>query len=583
MPYSDLLTDAVIYAPLNNSMALTTTGTATQFNWTGTHIFVNDAPAATGNTHSLRFNNYTSDPGFYKFNNLPAATNAITVTGWVKFVTDPNIALGTNLGSALTVLSQAQQFSSTSYLRVSNSGATYSNTLTSSLAVDRRLNVVWHYGGTNQTSGNFYSNSKIELNKWHHIAFVLRNPGQISAVDYWELAVYIDGVCSNYQFGTSPLERLTFNSNFTSFPLFSTAIETVANTKLGSNFAFWHRALTIDEIRAQAWYGHDNEDYNTVVLADNPTYYATLDNPNKATNHTVYGATDWGSLSDDVTGIYVNELGPNNSKAWRLSSTADTNQNRTVNIDPDMLQGISNLYKSGEFSIEFWFKNSIRPPNTRHLFGIVANTGINNSVGAFFFELDNTGRIGYRGSYKSGATTYISGSLLATQIDTPTTGQEILTLHPGQHVNGFTDNNWHHVIYTHSNTQALGTVTAGATTYTGLLYIDGCKVGERNWTTTFGWVDGTGVSDGLHIGPSTTALTNGDGYLSNIAFYPYRMSEDKIRNHFKVGKDYVSEYGVVKYYNGTSWVNATATKTWNGTAWIDWSKKYYDGTQWVTI
>lgn len=578
MPYSDLLTDAVIYAPLNNSMALTTSATVSQHNWTGNHVFVNDAPAVTGNTHSLRWNNYAAEAGYYKFQNLSSGHNAITITGWVKFVTDPNIALGTNLGSAMNIFSFEQQFSSTSYFRVSTSGALYSNNNSGSLSTDRRLGSVWQYGGTNQTTGTIYSNSKIPLNQWVHIALVQRNPGQISGIDYNETALYINGACSNYQFATNQLQRLNFN--FMSFPIFSVATESTVNSKLGSNFAFWHRALTIDEIRAQAWYGHDNEDYNTVVLADNPTYYATLNNPDKNTDHTVYGATDWGSLSDDVNGIFVNELGPNNSKAWRLSSTATAAQNRTVNSDSEMLQGISNLYKSGEFSIEFWVKQVSRPSSTRALVGIDANSGINNSVGAFQFELDNSGRIQYRGSYKSGTTTYLSGSILGTSIDTPSgTGQEILTQHPGQHVNSWADNKWHHVIYTQSNTDG----GAGAGTFHGTLFVDGCKVGERTWTNTYGWVDGTGVSNGFNVGTTSATLTLGDAYLSNLAFYPYRLPETKIWNHYKVGLDYVSEQGAVRYYDGSTWQLATAAKTWNGTAWVDWVKKYWNGSSWVDL
>jgi hypothetical protein len=577
MPYSDLLTDAVIYAPLNNSMAVTTTATVSQFQWNNTHVFVNDAPTATGNTHSLKWNNYITDAGYYKFSNLPAATNAITITGWVKFVTDPNITFGTSLGGTWNIFSMEQQFSSTSYFRVHTSAQPYSATMSGTSATDRRLASIWQYGGTNQTTGTIYSNSKIPLNQWVHIALVQKNPGQISGVDYNETALYINGACVNYQFSTSQLERL--HLQWMSFPVLAFGAETTL-TKLGSNFAFWHRALTIDEIRAQAWYNHNNEDYNTVVLADNPTYYAVLDNANKTTNHTVYGATDWGSLNDDVNGIYVNELGPNNSKAWRLSTTSTQAQNRTVNTDPEMLQGISNLYKSGEFSVEFWVKQVSRPSATRALLGIDANTGINNSVGAFLFEMDNSGRVQYRGSYKSGTTTYLSGSILGSSIDTPSgTGQEILTQHPGQNVNSFADNKWHHVIYTQSNTDN----GAGTGTYYGSLYVDGCKVGERTWTNTYGWVDGTGVSTGFYVGTTSTVLTLGDGYLSNLAFYPYRLSETKVWNHYKVGLDYVSEQGAVKYYDGSTWQLATAAKTWNGTAWVNWVKKYWNGSSWVNL
>lgn len=40
---------------------------------------------------------------------------------------------------------------------------------------------------------------------------------------------------------------------------------------------------------------------------------------------------------------------------------------------------------------------------------------------------------------------------------------------------------------------------------------------------------------------------------------------------------------IVKYYNGTSWVDSSAQKIYNGTSWVNWNAKRFNGTDWVVV
>jgi hypothetical protein len=68
--------------------------------------------------------------------------------------------------------------------------------------------------------------------------------------------------------------------------------------------------------------------------------------------------------------------------------------------------------------------------------------------------------------------------------------------------------------------------------------------------------------------------------FDNFAIYQKVLSQTEIDNHYFA---LLKAEKAVKYFNGTTWVNAQAQKVWNGTTWVDWSAQYYDGTQWVTF
>lgn len=570
--------------PLNNSYAITRNlGTLVDSTagGTGTPVFVADAPYGIESTHSLKLNGYSSPLPRYGYNNFPVQTQTSgtsgvgrTATFWFKMVPTTSMVSGTSsVGASYIELwnNTSNQNSGTDFARI-NYG-TYNST--GAGGADRFLQ--WNnsevtvstsiMGGT-----SIFTNRKVEFNQWYHIAFVIKDYSPSTL----EKAIYVNGQCWHYSITSNKQTAGSYfaNSAYNTRLDYMFTTETTATTvdKYLAHYAKWNRALTKEEIRAQAWYGHTNENYNTLILSDNPTYFAQLDNPDKATNNSVYGATSWGSLVDDTANFSVNQQGPANLKSWLMNVTTGVNYTRTTNTS--MMSGLNSLITSGEFSVEFWYK-STKPSGNRDL--ITFNSG-NSLNGYLNFRLDNQGRTQMNGSYKSSATSAVSGSMLGTGISTITT-ETTLNMHPGTGANNFADNEWHHFVYTFSKSDSW-TLTGS---YTGLLYTDGCKVDTRTWTNTYGWLDGTSPIDWVQLGTTSTTLTNANSNIAAIAIYPRRLTEIEIGEHFIAGKDYISEYGAVKYYDGTAWKTASAAKVWNGSAWINWVDKYYDGTQWVNL
>ena len=594
MAYSDLLSDARLVFTFDNTNTYTVTGTTPTVDaqGSGSPTFVADAPAGIGATHSVKLNGYGATPISYRFRDLDSGTPdsgggiGKTFTAWVKVIQEGTWVSGTTTLGANTRLWYTQNNSGTSqqdYLQLQGGtyraepgggGDRYITWVSSEVAV-----------ATSSLSGaSGTSDIKVPLNEWFHLAYTTR---ELEAYDLVEKAVYINGVVADYSFTTG---RAAQNQNFGDygglaaglyFYPFTSITSSDANiTKLLSNAAFFQYPLTKEQIRAQAWYNHQNEDYQSLVLAKNPTYYATFDNADKATNHTVLGtATSWGSLSDDVSGIYVNEQGPAGKKAWRSTITATSGQNYTSNTDPELIAQAAQLIRSGEFSIESWVKISDLPTAQRSIFTLDGT----NQNGYFDLRADTSGRISLSAGYRSGATTYPNGSMSGTNVGTPTSttaGAQFLTLHPGgTNLKNFGDNEWHHVVYTMSITDGYNG-TAGQ--YVGALFVDGNRTETRAWTNTSGWIDGTGPLSSFRIGATTTVSTARDASIAELALYPRRLTEAEIRQNFIAGKDYVGEYGVVKYYDGSSWIT-TVPKVWNGTAWVDWVKKYWNGTSWVDL
>lgn len=598
MAYSDLLSNARLVFTFDNTNTYTVTGTTptVEAQGTGSPIFVADAPAGIGATHSVKTNGYSTSPTSYRFRDLERGPLEYfqdgigkTFTAWVKLVPLTTWVSGTTALGGNTRFWFTQNNSGTSqqdYFQLN--GGTYNEKPYG--GSDRFMQwgcseVATATSTLSGTSG--FGDLKVPINEWFHIAFISR---ELPTYDLYEKIVYVNGICVDYSYSTG---RAAQNQQFGTYSgiaaglyvnPFTSPVSGDANvTRLLSNAAFWQYPLTKEEIRAQAWYNHNNEDYQSLVLADNPTYYATLDNPDKATDHTVLGtATSWGPLSDDVAAFYVNEQGPANTKAWRNISTS-TQANNYANVtDPDFLAGLPELYRTGEFSIEFWAKFSDKPSANKTLMS-VATGSPNYQNGYFEFRMDNVGRFQYQGSYKSGATTWLAGSILGTSVasaDFSQTGHNLLALHPGgTDAKNWADNEWHHIVYTQSNTDSANNI---AGSYFGVLFVDGAMAGNRSWTNTYGWADGTGPITQFYVGSLGTSTTLRDSSVAEIAFYPRRLSDAEIRQHFIAGKDYVTEQGAVKYYDGASWINVQP-KTWNGTAWVDWVKKYWNGTSWVDL
>ena len=587
MPYSDLYADADLYFSFNNTPNYTTTANLKSTSFSTAWTYVNDAPAGIETTHSARANGYASSPINYVFDGFPmGANNARSYSTWIKIVPNTTLVSGTtNLGtSSLTLFINDPSSGASDDDRLQINFGTYNNTVSG--GADRYLQL-YSYESTVSTGTasriSVFSNRKMPFNEWVHIAYVVKSHPTLNSI---EKAIYVNGVCWYWSPTTNKsllnLKWISGNPivGGVTVPNFITTTNPNVNI-YQSHTGFWNRELTKAQIRQQAWYGHSNEDYNALILSDNPTCYMDFDNTVKGAAHSVYGE-NWEYFDSTPSAFNVNQNAFANKKGW--TNVLDTGPNMSNNLirnwGTTINTRLGQLIRSGEYSVEFWYKISDKPSSTRNLFSTDVSTALYKN-GHFAMRVESTGQLDARQSYKSGATTYIVGSVAPTTIGASTVSD--YSLHPGGgSAKNWADGEWHHFVYTLSISDgASWNGTAGV--YRSVLYADGARLGDRTWTNTSGWLDGTDPIQFIDISAAQNTSTLRDISVAAFAVYPRRLTEKEIEEHFIAGQDFISDYGVVKYYNGTSWVNATATKTWNGTAWIDWSKKYYDGSQWVTI
>lgn len=589
MAYSDLYADADLYFSFNNTDTYTTTSTLkSQQNPTSQWVFTADGPAGTGTDYCVKANNYSANSMYYQFYDFPAGTDyGRSFSTWVKIVPQVPLTSGTtSLGSSLIFFINDPSSGASDDDRFQLNLGTYNNTVTG--GADRYLQLYsWEVTVSTSTASRVssFTPKKIPLNEWVHIAYVIKeHPDN----DIIEKVIYVNGVAYFYLQSTNKgymngqWETATPVLGGVSAPQFTLSGTNTSNAIVyQSHTGFWNRALTKAEIRNQAWYAHQNEDYNTLILSDNPTVLMDFDNTNKAVAHSVYGEAWEPFTASDAYNIDQNAFA--NKKGWtNVINVNNGTLNRLRNTGTNIRTRVGQLIRSGEYSVEFWFKITDKPTSSRPFITMdPTSTLLKNGFNEF--GMSSTGQPYVSQAYKSGTTSYLSGSLSSTTIPNVAAGQEMLILHPGgTNAKNYADNEWHHFVYTLSITDGLNwSGTAG--TYNGAMYIDGARTMTRQFTNTYGWLDGVDPIQFFEIGYNTTISTLRDSSVAAFAWYPRRLSEKEIEEHFVAGKDYISEQGAVKYYDGSTWQLATAAKTWDGSSWIDWSKKYYDGTQWVTI
>jgi hypothetical protein len=587
MAYADLYSDAAIYFPLNNDYTYSTTGTGTSTLYTGTPTFVADSPTGLGSTHSFKINGYatatTARPPRYAFTGLAnqssdANIKGKTITFWYKQTTPSS---GTALGSSITLYDNT--YNSLADTTILNQG-TYNARVNT--GTDRSFDFrVPEINTTTSATGNptyRASGDKLDLDLWHHVAIIFR---EIDDQNFIEKAIYVDGsmIVNQWNANTGTNGRTQnlpfFTANSTTFNAFTSLADTSTTNgnKYLAHYGVWNRPLTKEEIRQQAWYGHSSEDYTTLVLSDSPTYLAVFDNTSKSNDHTVYGATSWGALDDSASGIQINQAAFANKKGWLLPSTSTAVNNYTRMTDADMMDGMSTLIQSGEYSIEFWFKQSAKPTGTKN---IVSTENLNYSNGYFEHFINASGQVlGYH-SVPTGVGTS-NRSLLTSQTPYPTSsgGQQFLSTVPFEAGgNGWGDGNWHHAAITLSITDTWW----NATTYAVTLFIDGGLAGLLAIPNTWGWTTGIGDLTYFQIGNAGTSTTLGDTSIAHLAFYPRRLTKKEINEHFVAGKDYIAGLDV-RYYDGSNWIASSGQKVWDGTAWVDWDASYWNGTSWVAL
>lgn len=586
MAYQDLYSDAALYFSLNNSSSYSTIGTNTAGSLTN-GVFVADAPSGIGSTHSLRLNGYTagSAPTQYSFTGFAnqetdANIKGKTITFWYKQSTPSGglVTGSTSLGAQLNLYSNTYTTQNdTTWI---NQG-TYNKGIGTGTDRSFDFRVPEINTSTSAVSSATYraSGDKLDFDIWHHVAIVFREVDNQNLV---EKAIYVDGCSIVYQFLTGRAMHLShFTANSTTFNAFSTLNDAGATvgSKYMAHYAVWNRALSKEEIRQQAWYSHTDEDYTSLVLSDSPTYLAVFNNSNKSTDHTIYGATSWDVFDDSPAGISVNQTSFANQKGWLFPSTSTAVNNYTRTTDADMMNGLNTLLKSGEYSIEFWFKQSVKPSGNKDIVTTqMLSTDYQNGI--FDYYITNTGQIQGYNSFMTGVGTVGALNLNAQilQIPLSTGGQNLLTLcahEPGG--NGWADGLWHHVVFSFSITDGWWT----SNTYTLQLYIDGMPFGIRAGANTWGWITGTSPVSYLQLGNASSSTTLGDTSLAHLAFYPRRLTKREIYEHFVAGKDFIGRD--VKYWNGSTWQSSIGQKVWNGSAWIDWTSSYWNGSSWVSF
>jgi hypothetical protein len=594
MAYADLYSDAAIYFPLNNDYTYSTIGTLNSglsSTYTGTPTFVADAPTGLGSTHSFKLNGYAAAtnvrPPRYVFNNMAnqsddANIKGKTVTFWYKQTTPSS---GTSLGSSAVVLYSNNTVNAghfdTSYI---NQG-TYNARVNT--GTDRSFDFrVPETNTTNasQTNPNYRaSGDKLDLDLWHHVAIIIR---EVDDQNIIEKTIFVDGAFIVNQFnsnsGTSGRTQTLpfFTSGSTDFYIFNHIQDTLTTNgnKYIAHYGVWNKPLTIQQIREQAWYGHSNEDYTSLVLSDSPSYLAVFDNTSKSNDHTVYGATSWGTFDDSPSGIQVNQAAFANKKGWLFPSTSTAVNNYTQTTDADMMDGVSAGVQSGEYSIEFWFKQSAKPTANKN----IIQTNPNYAASYFEHFINANGQIlGYHSIPTApDPTSSWSRSLSTSQMQYPgsTSGQQFLNLVPvAAGGNGWADNEWHHAAITFSVTDFYW----NATTYALTFFVDGGLASTLLIPNTYGW-PAIGQSSFLQLGHASTSTTLGNTSLAHLAFYPRRLTKKEINEHFVAGKDYIAGLDV-RYYDGSNWIASSGQKVWDGTAWIDWDASYWNGTSWVAL
>jgi hypothetical protein len=573
---------------LNNDYNFVTTASVigTTNAGTGTPVFVADAPANTGSTHSFKINGYSgiasSRPDRLTFKQFSTPINSSrTVTFWFKYkkAAGGSFAFGENIGAGVELF-------------LNNPGtATNDEDI---ISITLGLNNPEHSGGDRKfswttrnvsTASNLVSflvnpNQKLEQDTWYHVAFVQR---EVPSTTNIESAVYINGICINY--------TITPNTNGFAYSYgqgsagLSNLGATIFNTQSGTgdnaiadkfiaHYAIFPTALTKEEIRAQAWYGLSGGNYVDLVNSDSPLYFTTLENEDKATDPTVYGATSWGPLNDSRSGVTVNQLGYPTGKSWRIAFTGTTTSQADTE-NPIFTGGMNDVIRTGEYSYEFWFKQDGKNTSSRQLFSYNGGT---LGAGQQFFTLSAAAgsRLDFTSSYRTGAASYLSGSLSST-VALQTAGS---TLGPGDNstsLNGWADGEWHHAVYTQSNTQFGGA-------FFGQLFVDGFRVASRSWSNASGWLnlDNIDASSVFRLGDGSNVSI--PFFIDNVAIYSRRLTEREIQEHFIAGKTYVAPSArIVKHWTGGAWVDSVDQKVWDGTNWVNWTSKYWNGTAWIDL
>lgn len=575
------------------------------------------APAGLGTTHSVNLHGYsTTTPQNIQITGLP--TNGSengdgtdyrsrdfggpfrsvgwTLSGWFKIDRTNEIS---SLGAKLF----GESYGTSGDYNFQIFGADYNNQFTTS---ENKINLsgVPSVSNAQNLSGqvSITAADKLTPNMWHHVAAVVswNKTGNTAgfADGYFEQAVYIDGTLQGHTIGSLTDNGFGYNnmigSNATKpLRVLEGFYATSTQKANAAHMAVFKKPLTQNEIRQLAWYGKSVSDYNSTIIAKNPVYFSTLENATKADEPFKYGSkSSWSVLSDDFAAATVNTTGKF-GKCWTMGYNASSTDGGQFKIltDPTTLSELSSLLVSNEYTIEFWAKAPyaalpISPKNQ-----IVWNnqTGAVLDNGMFRANWASNGSMQMSLARKQSATAWAtstpnSASVSAYQASDTANFKGVQHTIGNRTYRQF-DGQWHHYALRVTKTQ--GGLNGATLRHIATLFVDG-RMTALDVPNSSGYITGTNTSQ---VGVGQVILNNNVNFgagsnpnidIDNFAIYDSALSNQSIIDNYINGMNYVSEFGVVKYYDGT-WKTASAAKTWNGTAWVDWSKKYYDGSAWVTI
>ena len=614
--------NAEYYCSFNNTLTPEIlNGTQTIVN-TVPRTYLNTAPAGLGTTHSVNLHGYsTTQPQTIQITGLPEHGDELglgtdyrsrdfggpfrsvgwTLSAWFKIDRTTEIS---SLGAKLFYETYGTTGSSGDYNLQIFSGDynDYFSTSENKVALSGVPSVTNAQNASVQVS--LTSADKLSPNLWHHIAAVVswNKTGNVSgfADGYFEQAIYIDGTLQGHSIGSltdNGFSQYNMIGSNASKPLtvlqafYATSTTQKANA---AHMAVFKKPLTQNEIRQLAWYGKSVSDYTSTITAKNPVYFSTLENPTKEVEPFKYGTkSSWSVLSDDFAAATVNTPGKF-GKCWKMGYNASSTDGGQFKIltDPTTLTDLSSLLVSNEYTIEFWAKApyGLLPVSPKHQISWNnTTTGALLDNGMFRAVWASNGSIQMTLSRKSSATAWSTSTPNVSSISSyqasDTTNFKGVQHTIGNRAFRMFDGEWHH--YALRVTKSKGGLNGTLLRHVASVFVDG-RLTASDIANSFGYITGTNTSQ---IGVGQVILnnnvnfgesTNRDIEIDNFAIYDSAISNQSIMDNYINGMNYLNEYGVVKYYDGT-WKTSSAAKVWNGTAWINWNKQYYNGSAWVVV
>lgn len=452
-------------------------------------------------------------------------------------------------------------------------------------------------------TGRFY----VSPNEWHCIHLEFHNDGGlVKNRPYF----YLDGVLDNCASTAVTSPPLASRQGIRSLRIGIADAQIPSSNQSGATFNIaearvFSRNLTKEEKMLRANYGKRITSglVNTILTdgavmllnADNETQYPVTLQGSKA--------TEWGNelLSTWTTGqttgritygtkFYVNQTG-NRNKAWRFDLSSD-GQGRAA-ILGNTAQKFKELWHDNTKSISFeWYSTSplydgnvTTNPNWNFLSlagGAAGTAGQGKLIVSGPADNNSSTSSAFLGMMTMPSLDYWNGTSWVTAAISG--GNFVAGVSANAQINysNHADGNWHqHVITIDRSTNAI------IATY----YFDGVGIMTRNYgansnqayvdTNNWATLD-TRFRFGYLAQPSTTTARSVS--FDNFAVYDVALTAEQVRQHFYAfcAEDPLPG-GIVRYWNGTAWVDSSAQKVWNGTAWIDWDHKYWNGTQWISL